>query len=329
MLFNRPLARMQHIPLDFRLFVVLNTPMSRRIIFGAVMIAVLAGVIWADWWWERTYDAAHPGSTGHTKALPLAAVFLPLLLLGFVEYARMARSAGVRVLWPAGLLGVAMIACSPLLTNLGWHSPTLLLYITFLFGWPLVIIGLVVILVFLNQMITGRLDDALRRIAATLLGILYLGVGGGLLLKLRINFGIGFLVMFLAAVKFTDIGAYFTGSFCGKHKLIPWLSLGKSWEGLLGGMIAAGIVGLVAWILRPWLLNGWAEPWWKSVVFCVGLGLAGQFGDLCESLLKRSAGVKDSGALVPQFGGVLDILDSPLMAAPVAYVLIALFAAIT
>ena len=76
MLFNRPLARMQHIPLDFRPLVALNTPMSKRIIFGAVMIALLIGVIWADWWWERTYDATHPETTGLTKALPLAAIRL-------------------------------------------------------------------------------------------------------------------------------------------------------------------------------------------------------------------------------------------------------------
>jgi phosphatidate cytidylyltransferase len=127
------------------------------------------------------------------------------------------------------------------------------------------------------------------------------------------------LVIFLAAAKFTDIGAYFTGSFIGKHKMIPWLSPGKSWEGLVGGLAtAAGISVLLAWLL----LEGDQPPLRMWAIFGPVVGLAGQFGDLCESLLKRAAGAKDSGALVPEFGGVLDMLDSVLLSAPVATVVL-------
>ena len=91
------------------------------------------------------------------------------------------------------------------------------------------------------------------------------------------------------------------------------------WPALAVILVAAGVGVLVAAGLRMALAP------WQAAVFALIVGLTGQFGDLCESLLKRSAGVKDSGALVPEFGGVLDIIDSPLMAAVPAAVLSAAF----
>ena len=146
---------------------------------------------------------------------------------------------------------------------------------------------------------------------------MYLSIGAAMILMINQGYGVPIFVLFLVAVKGTDIGAYFTGSFIGKHKLIPWLSPGKTWEGLIGGLaFAAGASILVVHLMGIWL------AFWQAAVFGVVVGLAGQFGDLCESLLKRSANLKDSGAAVPEFGGVLDILDSPLLAAPVAYALL-------
>jgi phosphatidate cytidylyltransferase len=171
--------------------------------------------------------------------------------------------------------------------------------------------------VFLEQMIRHRLDAALARVGATLLAVAYLGVGAAVMLAIRVDKGVPALILFLAAVKCTDIGAYFTGSAIGRHKLIAWLSPGKSWEGLFGGLAAAaGVSMLVVWLLGMRMSLAWAAG------FGVIVGAVGQFADLCESLLKRSAKIKDSGALVPEFGGVLDVLDSPLLAAPAAYVLL-------
>jgi len=97
------------------------------------------------------------------------------------------------------------------------------------------------------------------------------------------------------------------------------LSPGKSWEGLAGGLALAAGVGA----LGAWLLTRTGTPAFGAL-FGLIVGLAGQFGDLCESLLKRSAGAKDSASLVPTFGGILDIIDSPLLAAPPAVLLLAL-----
>jgi len=119
-------------------------------------------------------------------------------------------------------------------------------------------------------------------------------------------------------VKFTDIGAFFGGRAFGKTKLIPWLSPGKTWEGLIFGLLTAGIIGAVS---ARWLPN--VHPI-KGFGFGVIIGGIGQLGDLLESLMKRDAEVKDSGKLVPGFGGILDIIDSPLVAAPFAYLLFSL-----
>lgn len=282
--------------------------MLKRIIFGTAMIAALAAVFLLDY---HTED-------GPWMGVVTAGAMLPLLAAALFEYARIAIAAGTNIHRPAGLVALCLFLAVPLLSRPGeqirWLSAVPLSWDTAVF--------LVAALVFANQMIAARLEDAYRRIAATLLGCVYVGMLGGLIVSLRIRGGIAVMTLFLASVKGTDIGAYFTGSFLGTHKMIPWLSPGKSWEGLAGGIVAAAVAGL-AWhgAYSP------AWPLWQCLVFSVGVGLTGQFGDLCESMLKRSAGIKDSGALIPEFGGVLDLLDSLLMAAPVGALLVILFGA--
>ncbi|MEL7238219.1 MAG: phosphatidate cytidylyltransferase, partial [Planctomycetota bacterium] len=109
-----------------------------------------------------------------------------------------------------------------------------------------------------------------------------------------------------------------TGKSLGKHKLIPFLSPGKTWEGLAGGVVTAALVGAAC---APGLD---LLTWWKGAIFGAVIGVVGQAGDLLESLMKRDADVKDSSQLLPGFGGVLDVIDSPLVAAPVAYLLFGL-----
>src|SRR5690606_24242317 len=126
----------------------------------------------------------------------------------------------------------------------------------------------------------------------------------------------------LLVVKFTDIGAFFGGRAFGRRKLIPWLSPGKTWEGLICGLLTAGAVGAA---MAPFISANRTDisglEWQKGLIFGIILGGIGQLGDLLESLMKRDANVKDSGSVIPGFGGILDVIDSPLVAAPFAYLL--------
>ena len=181
-------------------------------------------------------------------------------------------------------------------------------------------------LIFAEQMAHASTTGAFGSIACTVLTVIYLGVAGAIVLNIRVQFGLATLILFLSAVKFTDIGAYFTGSFFGRHKLIAWLSPGKTWEGLAGGLAASAITTVILALAMSVEVAGQKMTWTQAAIFGVVVGLAGQFGDLGESLLKRSVNIKDSGVFLPEFGGILDILDSPLLAAPAAYGLLVLMA---
>jgi phosphatidate cytidylyltransferase len=311
-----------------------HTPMPKaktiltRIVFGLVMIAAVTGLLVVD------HLNLLGSDIGDARGLLLCLAVIVLIVLAFREIARLARAAGRHGSSPAesggilpvsGLAGAIVLGTMPVWCQI-WRAvvgkavPLLAEDIFFL-------LGAVVTLVFLEQMIRHRVEGALARVSATLLAVVYLGAGAALMLAIRMDerLGVPALVLFLAAVKCTDIGAYFTGTAFGRHKLIPWLSPGKTWEGLAGGLAAAaGVSMLAVWAFRsaqmPQLHN---LSYAQAAVFGVVVGGIGQFGDLSESLLKRSAQVKDSGSLVPEFGGVLDILDSPLLAAPPAYVLLA------
>ena len=277
-----------------------------RIAFGAIMIAALACVLAVEYYepWPAMMDI---------RGLLLAAVIVVLCVMALRELKRIASAAGAGLLGVSATIGTLLVATQPI-----WHKfvpLNFVLMMTVEDVWCM--IGLIVAGVFLEQMIRCRLDAAVTRVAATVLAVAYLGVGAAIILAIRVDKGVPALILFLAAVKCTDIGAYFTGSAIGRHKLIAWLSPGKSWEGLLGGLAAAaGVSMLVVWLFGMRMPLAWAAA------FGVIVGAVGQFADLCESLLKRSARIKDSGALVPEFGGVLDVLDSPLLAAPAAWVLL-------
>jgi phosphatidate cytidylyltransferase len=119
----------------------------------------------------------------------------------------------------------------------------------------------------------------------------------------------------------SDVGAYTVGRLIGRHKMAPVLSPGKTWEGVAGGL---GFSCLGAWVTFTWLvpaMTGEAPTpaAWRWIVYGLLVGGTGIVGDLAESLIKRDVGRKDSSTWMPGFGGVLDLLDSILIAAPIAY----------
>jgi phosphatidate cytidylyltransferase len=257
------------------------------------------------------------------RRIATAAVAIPLLLaaffqgppalgvgvvaasvaFGFVEYLRLLSHRGLQPFRVAGFLILAEAFFD--VVRPGGMAVTL---------WPLVPVVLLAAMLPRGASLATTVPDA----GATLLGAVYLGSLGGSIAALRVGEPVGDgpwrIVLLLAILMASDTAAFFTGHVLGRHRLAPALSPGKSVEGALGGLVGGAAAALA---VRALGLPG------LPVSHAVGLGLAvsgmGVLGDLAESLLKRWAGVKDSGALFPGHGGVLDRLDSLLFGAPVLY----------
>lgn len=129
------------------------------------------------------------------------------------------------------------------------------------------------------------------------------------------------LLMSMSLVWASDTGAYFAGGAWGRHKLAPAISPGKTWEGLLGGMMAS-VAAMTLWAVL-WPALGGGSGYW--CLFAVGVALLGALGDLLESVWKRSIGIKDSGSLLPGHGGVLDRIDGLLPVLPYAALVLVWF----
>jgi phosphatidate cytidylyltransferase len=125
--------------------------------------------------------------------------------------------------------------------------------------------------------------------------------------------GIYTLLFLFALIWGADSAAYFVGRKWGKHKLAPQVSPGKSWQGLCGALVCALFIAAIA----GWLSETPIQLWWRGAVIAVVTVLFSVMGDLFESMIKRQAGVKDSGQLLPGHGGLLDRIDSLTAAAPI------------
>lgn len=169
--------------------------------------------------------------------------------------------------------------------------------------------------------------SSMETVAIDLLGVAYIGLLLSMTAQLRWIAGgnAGYLALgsLVIGAKCGDIGAYTLGRLFGKRKMVPRLSPGKTWMGFWGALLGSGL-GCLAWFTfaTPKLVaKATAPAWYWSVLFGLVLGVVGLVGDLCESLIKRDVEKKDSAALMPGFGGLLDLLDSILYAGPVALVL--------
>ncbi|HLK39960.1 MAG TPA: phosphatidate cytidylyltransferase [Polyangiaceae bacterium] len=206
-------------------------------------------------------------------------------------------------------IGVAVAATSSLVVYLFPDDPRLLL--TLLISVP--VVGPLVTLARL-----GKLETAALRACALGLAPLFVGVPPallGLLLRKLGHAGPGAVLLALGLAWFTDTGAYFTGRFFGRRKLYEAVSPKKTVEGALGGVVSSLVWAVFCSLV---LLHG-SLPLAHALPLAVVGGSLGQAGDLAESLFKRSTGVKDSGAIVPGHGGVLDRIDSVLVTSVVVY----------
>jgi phosphatidate cytidylyltransferase len=196
-----------------------------------------------------------------------------------------------------------------------------IIWSTFLVGPNLSVsvIGLNLIVVALISLFQFKTDQTvLDVVIKQLQGIIYIPVLLSFLVLIREgSSGMIWVFVLLAVIFAGDTGAYYVGSYLGRHKLSPAVSPGKTIEGSIGGLAVNLVLGGIAKYL---FLSG--LPWGLSLLFFLAVGIAGQVGDLFESELKRSSGIKDSGGILPGHGGILDRIDALLFASPVAYIFI-------
>ena len=176
------------------------------------------------------------------------------------------------------------------------------------------IIVIACLFIFVLQFTRRDSSQSLASIAVTLFGLLYIAWLFSFFVKLKFMPQGALLVSFVVLVtKMGDVGAYFAGKIVGKHNLIPRISPHKTVEGTIGGLIFSVLTAVLSKLYLP------SFPMGHLVVLGLLLGILAQVGDLAESLLKRDCGVKDSGAILTGFGGILDLIDSLIFTAPIFY----------
>lgn len=253
----------------------------KRIFSGVILVGIIIGVIFVDWLCALTV-------TG-------------FVILGLYELYSMLEKKGIKVY---KYFGVAMGTAIPLSIMIRFE-PTK--------SWEFLFIVLALLFLIIMQFRRRQNAGVTVNISTTLFGILYVAWFFSFLIKIRyLEFGLVLLATLLLVTKLGDIGAYLIGSRFGKTPLLPNISPKKTVEGAIGGLAFSVIGALVS--------NAFLHfSYLHIVVIGLGLGLLGQLGDLSESLIKRDCGVKDSGALLPGMGGILDEIDSLLFTAPVFY----------
>ncbi len=277
----------------------------------AVSATVIPVLFLLFWWDHRIGESA-----------PIFLIISQLLSAGCViELIRMLRPHFPEMQTGRMIIAVGLIVASP------WARVVFLpLADPLAFGT----VALVTVwLILLARSVYGFRADAQHAMtsAAESFVLLYVGMGICLTANLRWVAGAdrGYLVLgsMIVAVKMGDVGAYTIGRLFGRRKFIPQLSPGKTWAGVYGAMASAILVSILwlGWISTACFGEATLSPRWERIVlYGLVMGVVGIVGDLAESMIKRDAGVKDSGNTIPGFGGVLDLMDSLLFAGPVAYV---------
>ncbi len=291
---------------------------------------VLLAIVWVDDWldgvelagmWQDLFaQKQHP-----PRGLVLFGLALVVAPLAARELSAIFRANGIASrTWLTSLAAITGLVLSYSIptrteTTSGLEATTVI-----------AIISTGMIVVFVLSLVTfsrhRNVQGVVAAAGAVVFAMVYLGLMMGFFLALRRDHSAWLIVAVILLTKACDTGAYFTGRAIGRHKMIPWLSPGKTWEGLAGGVLTAGVLGALLagasyWLPEP--ADHW--PWWFGAAAGVVFAGCGQVGDLAMSLFKRDAGLKDASTILPGLGGVLDVLDSPLMVAPIAYWLFALY----
>lgn len=190
-------------------------------------------------------------------------------------------------------------------------------------NWELLFIVVGFLLILLMQFARRDNRNAILGLSTTLFGVLYVAWFFSFIIKIRLLLpgmeGIKLVAFILLVTKSGDVGAFLIGSKFGKNPLIPKVSPKKSVEGSIGALAVSSAVAVACQSFLPASVD---FPVWQVALMGAFFCALGQLGDLSESLIKRDCGVKDSGKLLPEFGGVLDMIDSLLFALPAFYLYI-------
>jgi phosphatidate cytidylyltransferase len=243
---------------------------------------------------------------------------LVLAVAGLAEFYGLAGKSGLRCFKGWGITGGVLLLLGTFLNVHGWWGAagSAAQVNDFEVGFLILfVLGLCV-----RQFLSRDGSNAIPAIAVTLLGLMY--VPWLLNFIQKINFfpgldGTLYLLYFIVVTKCSDIGAYCVGSLIGRHKMIPRVSPGKTWEGFGGAILVSTGASVLFAHLAGERLAGMNLQ--HAVILGVVLSVAAVVGDLIESIFKREAGVKDSGRFFPGIGGILDLLDSLLFNAPLMY----------
>jgi len=274
------------------------------------MTVILTGLVLFDGW----LDGSLSGELQAGKVYGTAFVIVVALILAAaqIELARLVAKKNIRIFLPITIPASMLLALSWYLgQSFNIDSPMYFFVVlaTTLFG------------LFLYQYYSCQTEGLVANCGGSLFSIFYLGVLAAFIIGIRICFGPWKLLMFVFVVKTADIGAYAAGRLFGRHKFSSKISPSKTWEGMAGAVAAAVIVAV--FFSRTFVIMSL----WKAVVFGICFAFIGQLGDLAESMIKRDAEQKDSveaGSIgIPGFGGILDVIDSPLGAGIFGYLFFA------
>ncbi len=269
--------------------------------------------------------------------LPVWFVWVLLLVvasIGLLEFYRMMDQAKMPVFRMFGVAcGLGLISSTFFTMGLGYGGPDAR------YLWETAVLASTLLLIFVRQFPQKHNDKPLQTIGCTLLGIFYVSYLFNFVTRLIFfdeaagmgarlpQTGSQMVIYLVVIVKITDIGAYTFGRLFGRQKMFPRLSPKKTWEGFIGGVLTAIAASLAYCFISKGMIGSVPLHWAHALFLGFLLALSGVVGDLFESLIKRASGAKDSSAMIPGMGGLLDVLDSLLFGAPILFVYAQVFLA--
>ena len=288
----------------------IQTVLRNRLITGPLLSLALIALLYFD---EQLGSVVCGCCTTLQPGLLIAVLMMIAIPLVAIELGSIAHGIGVRCSVPLMIISMeAWIAAIYL------YPPTIetSTAIGILFTMFIASTVLSVIVLSKNRELKGVVSGTAFTVATSA----YIAMGMGMFLLLRREHSAWWIVGVIAVVKMCDTGAFFVGSNLGKHKLIPWVSPGKTWEGLIGGLVTASLTAtLLASANNQWLQDEPEIPLICAALLGLVFGVLGQSGDLVMSIFKRDSGIKDASSVLPGLGGILDVLDSLLLAGAAAY----------